>query len=95
MAIRYGSDIPPAPDRLAKARAALSGASDRVGAAVAVPPKAHRDIEWSEPRKAAPEPVGKPVRGFDRAAWHKAYQKAYMKTYMQAYRARKKADERA
>lgn len=94
MAIKYSSDVPPASDRLARARAALSEASERVGAQVgkeAFKEAAVRgDRLKSEEVLARPSPTVTLSPGFDRAAWHKAYMKNYMKTYMQDYRARKR-----
>jgi hypothetical protein len=75
-----GHRCAPAPDRLEKARAVLSEASERVGAEYRPPPEAIKEVT---PRKAAPEPRSGAARGFDRAK--------YQREYMRAWRARRKA----
>jgi hypothetical protein len=97
MAIAYRDDDPPArpaPDRLERARAVLSEASERVGAAfkeAAVHGQAFvKDGRVLKREKVlAPSPAKQ--TGFDRAAYQKAYMKTYMKAYMRDYRARRKA----
>jgi hypothetical protein len=77
MALKYVDDVPaarPAPERLAKARAILSEASERVGAEYRPP----RDLPMP---KAVTEAVT-PSRGFDRVT--------YQREYMRGWRARKK-----
>jgi hypothetical protein len=66
--------------RLEKARAALSEASERVGAEYTPPPEA---IKAVTPRKAAPEARSGAAKGFDRVA--------YQREYMRGWRARRRA----
>jgi hypothetical protein len=98
MAIKYSSDVSPAPERLERARAVLSEASAKAGVEYRPPrelpmPKAEFQAPVQSVGSVAAT-LGAPVRsspGFDRAAHHKAYMKTYMREYMRGWRARRKA----
>jgi hypothetical protein len=96
MAIKYSDDAPasgPAPERLARARAALAEAEGRK----ALPVEDERaraalaGVREEMGRRAKAPPAVK--KGFDRAAYQKAYMKPYMKEYMRGWRARRKAGQ--
>jgi hypothetical protein len=92
--IQYEDVVPPDPDRLARARAALAQVEERQEV------RPSPTIELPIPETAAERAAVKgrkmpkaeavlspaPRLGFDRNAYHKAY----MKTYMRAWRARKR-----
>jgi hypothetical protein len=76
------------PERVERARAVLTEASERMGVEYRPP----RDLpmpkhEFQAPAQSSGGVQAKEGRGFDRNAYHKAY----MKGYMRVWRARRKA----